>query len=80
MPSVGRKGKIYGILSVPNKCHGGIYFTNLNKNINKIQKFLVITECATNNGNCPYLCLPSSTSGHVCKCPDNVKEHLVGCS
>lgn len=26
MPSAGGKGKIYGILSVPDKCEGGILF------------------------------------------------------
>jgi len=38
----------------------------------------VATDCALNNGGCPYLCLPGATSV-TCACPDN-RDDLDGCS
>uniref|UniRef100_A0A914VKD9 Nidogen-1 n=1 Tax=Plectus sambesii TaxID=2011161 RepID=A0A914VKD9_9BILA len=36
------------------------------------------TECANNNGGCPYLCLPKAAGGVSCVCPENAKD-LDGC-
>uniref|UniRef100_A0A914VJR1 Uncharacterized protein n=1 Tax=Plectus sambesii TaxID=2011161 RepID=A0A914VJR1_9BILA len=58
--SIGGSGKVYGIVAVPDKCHG------------------TDTECANNNGGCPYLCLPKAAGGVSCVCPENVKD-LDGC-
>jgi nidogen (entactin) len=32
--------------------------------------------CANNNGGCKFLCLPSSTGGRTCACPDGVDPRI----
>uniref|UniRef100_A0A915MWM5 Nidogen n=1 Tax=Meloidogyne javanica TaxID=6303 RepID=A0A915MWM5_MELJA len=62
-PGAGGRGKLYGILSLPVKCHFNT----------------APSECIQKEHKCTHWCLPGAYVGaFTCVCPDNVKG-LKGC-
>lgn len=85
--TIGGSGRLYGLVSVPLRCKGGLlFFPFIELFASKSHSspifvlinfsfvkclFPVATACAVNNGGCEYLCLPGKTDV-TCACPDNI--------